>query len=75
MLIRKSPLFNLTLIQVFVIAKTSAKSKQQVTVLLECNKITTIVNGKYQSLTLLKHVKTYPQNKIPIKICVHNHDV
>jgi hypothetical protein len=68
------------LIEVFVIAKTSAKSKQQFTVLLECNsdgtgKITTTVNDKYQSLTLLTHVKTYPQNKIPIKIPIHHHDV
>jgi hypothetical protein len=37
MLIRKCLLFNLKLIKVLVIAKTSTKSKQQVTVLLEYN--------------------------------------
>ena len=80
MLIRKSLLFNLKLIKVLVIAKTSTKPKQQVTVLLEYNsdgsgKITTTVTGKYQSLTLLKNVKTCPQNMIPIKILTHHHDV
>jgi hypothetical protein len=80
MLIRKSLLFNLKLIKVLVIAKTSTKSKQQVTVLLEYNseisgKITTIVTGEYQSLTLIKNVKTCPQNMILMKIPTHHHVV
>jgi len=80
MLIRKCLLFNLKLIKVLVIAKTSTKSKQQVTVLSEYNsngsgKFTTIVTGKYQSLTLLKNVKTCPLNMILIKIPTHHYDV
>jgi hypothetical protein len=79
MLIRKCLLFNLKLIKVLVIAKTSTKSKQQVTVLLEYNsdgsgKITITVIGKYQNLTLLKNVKPCPQN-ILIKILTYHHDV